>query len=262
MATPAVQCSKLTLGYPGLTTLTDTDLSFPRGQITCIVGGSGCGKSTLLKAAIGLLPPLSGEVLLLGQNLYNLDEADAQRLLTRIGVLFQGGAMLNSITVLENVMIPLREHTDLSEDLMVETALLRLRQVDMEHAAYLLPSELSGGMKKRAALARAMVLDPEVLFCDEPSAGLDPVTAAGLDELILNLKRLQGMTVVVVTHELGSIRAIADNIVMLQPGSLVFTGDLAAADASEHAVVRAFFGRKGEGRRKRPPLLSYVLEGR
>ncbi len=232
------------LGYPGLTTLEGANLRFRKGDVSCIIGGSGCGKSTLLKALIGLLPPLAGEVRLLGENLYGLDEDERSAILRRVGVLFQNGALINSLTVAENVMLPMRRHTKMPESVMVATARLKLRQVGLEHALHMLPEQLSGGMKKRAALARALALDPEVLLCDEPSAGLDPLTGAGLDRLLLDLRRVLKITIIVVTHELYSIRAIADRIVMVAPGRLVFEGPLAEAEVSDDPDLAAFFGRQ------------------
>jgi phospholipid/cholesterol/gamma-HCH transport system ATP-binding protein len=232
------------IGYPGLTTLEGANLKFRKGEVTCIIGGSGCGKSTLLKALIGLLPPLAGEIRLLGENLYGLEEDQRSAVLRRVGVLFQNGALINSLTVAENVMLPMRRHTRMPESVMLSTARLKLRQVGLEHALFMLPEQLSGGMKKRAALARALALDPEVLLCDEPSAGLDPVTGAGLDRLLLDLRRVLKITIIVVTHELLSIRAIADRIVMVAPGRLVFVGPLAEAEASDDPDLISFFGRQ------------------
>ncbi|MBM4372219.1 MAG: ATP-binding cassette domain-containing protein, partial [Deltaproteobacteria bacterium] len=228
---------------------------------TCIIGTSGCGKSTLLKSLIGLLPPAAGEVELLGEDLYRLDEGERDRVLGRLGVMFQNGALLGSMTVEENVLIPLREAARLPEPVLRSSARLRLRQVGLEHASRLLPSELSGGMRKRAALARALILDPPLLFCDEPGAGLDPVTGARLDDLILTLREVLDITVVVVTHELHSIRRIADSIVMLGRGRLLFQGSREEALASDSPDLRAFFDRQGgEGAAARP-LLEALREG-
>ncbi len=232
------------IGYPNLTTLEGANLKFKRGEVTCIIGGSGCGKSTLMKALIGLLPPLAGEVRLLGENLYALEEDQRNAVLRRVGVLFQNGALINSLSVAENIMLPMRRHTQMPEAVMLATARLKLRQVGLEHALHMLPEQLSGGMKKRAALARALALDPEVLLCDEPSAGLDPLTGAGLDRLLLDIRRIFKISIIVVTHELNSIRAIADRIVMVAPGRLVFFGPLAEALISNDPDLVSFFGRQ------------------
>jgi phospholipid/cholesterol/gamma-HCH transport system ATP-binding protein len=211
-----------------------------------ILGGSGSGKSTLLKSIVGLLRPYAGTVRLLGVDQAAADEPDWERVLSRIGLLFQGGALINSITINENVALPIRERCPgLPAPVVAEMVQMKLALVGLDAAGELTPPELSGGMKKRAALARAMALDPEVLFCDEPSAGLDPVTAAALDQLILDLRDRFGMSVVVVTHELASIRTIADRITMLAGGHVVADGTLEQVQNADQPVVRAFFDRVG-----------------
>ncbi len=257
----AVEVRGLVARYGARTILDGVDLKVQPGEVRVILGGSGCGKSTLLKHCISLLTPAAGEVRLLGQALQGLEGPALRRLLTRIGVLYQYGAMLGSITVGDNVALPLREHSDLPEAVIREIVRMKLELVELGHAEHLLPSELSGGMRKRAALARAMAMDPEVLFCDEPSAGLDPLTSAELDALLLRLKDRFGMAVIVVTHELASIEAIADRVLMLSGGRVVADGPLAEVKRVDHPEVRAFFGRIAAGELRREPSVLELLGG-
>jgi phospholipid/cholesterol/gamma-HCH transport system ATP-binding protein len=240
---PALAVEGLVAAYGERTILDGVDLQVARGEIRVVLGGSGSGKSTLLKHCVGLLTPAAGRVRVLGEPLHDLDGPERVALLRRIGVLFQDGALLGSITVGENVALPLQEHTDLPAQVIAELVALKLAVVDLPGAGNLLPSELSGGMRKRAALARAMVLDPELLFCDEPSAGLDPLTSAGLDELIVRLRDRFGMAILVVTHELASIERIADRAIMLSRGKAIADGALDEVKRSDHPEIRAFFGR-------------------
>ncbi len=259
--TSALEVRGLIARYGERTILDGVDLAVRRGEVRVILGGSGCGKSTLLKHCIGLAQPAGGSVRLLGEDLSAVEGPARERLQTRIGVLFQYGALLGSLTIAENVALPLREHTDLPPEVVAEAVRLKLALVELSHAEHLLPSELSGGMRKRAALARAMALDPQILFCDEPSAGLDPLTSAELDELILRLKDRFGMAVVVVTHELASIEKIADKVLMLSAGKVIADGALPEVKAADHPEIRAFFGRVAAGEVRRERSALDVLQG-
>ncbi|MGF1510839.1 MAG: ABC transporter ATP-binding protein [Myxococcota bacterium] len=252
-----VDATDLVARYGERTVLDGIDLSVDPGEVRVILGGSGSGKTTLLKHLIGLLTPASGTVRLLGTSLPDADEGEREALFRRIGMLFQGSALLNSMSLLENVSLPLSQHTDLPGSVIDEIVRLKLRLLGLDGAEHRFPSELSGGMKKRAALARAMALDPEILFCDEPSAGLDPVTSASLDRTLLDLRDRFGVAIVVVTHELASIRNIADRVLMLDRGRVAVDGTLAEAEASEHPTAKAFFGRSGSNDARGESLLRY-----
>lgn len=241
-----IQVKHLYAGYDGQAIMDDLTFDIGKGEIFVILGGSGCGKSTVLKHMIGLVPPVSGQVLIQGQDMVTARGKERTRLLQQIGVAFQNGALFGSMTVLENIMLPLTEFTGLSHDAARTVALAKLGLVDLNRNSHRLPGELSGGMRKRAAIARAMALDPEVLFLDEPSAGLDPLTSAELDRLIRDLARTLGITFVIVTHELESILAIADNTIMLEKESrgIIARGnprDLKADPENEYAY--RFFNR-------------------
>ncbi len=239
-----VEVRGLTVRYGSNTVLKHVEMTVHQGEIRVILGGSGSGKTTLFKGILGLTDVAAGHVAILGQKTQNLPEKQRDRLMQRIGVLFQNGALFGSLTVGENVALPLREHRRLPEGAIAELVRMKLAQVDLGHAENLYPSELSGGMRKRAGLARALALDPEILFCDEPSAGLDPLTSADLDRLILTLRDRLKMTVVIVTHELASIKAVADSLLMIGGGKVIAEGPMAKVRAQGIAAVDEFFARK------------------
>jgi phospholipid/cholesterol/gamma-HCH transport system ATP-binding protein len=214
-----------------------------RGETLVILGGSGSGKSTLLRTLVGLEKASSGEIWIKGKNIAAIPDSEMDEIRKKIGMSFQGGALFGSMTVGENVALPLREHTKL-EDSTIEIMLrLKLEQVGLAGFEYYMPSQLSGGMKKRAAVARALAMDPEILFFDEPSAGLDPIIAAGVDQLILELKQAFHMTIIVVTHELASAFLIADRMVLIDKGNVVAIGSKEEMRLSMHPRVRQFFDR-------------------
>lgn len=244
---PAVEVRGLEVAYGAKKILDGVDVTVARGEVRVILGGSGCGKSTLLKGIIGLAPVVGGTVRLLGEDVTSLEEDDRIRHLQRVGVLFQNGALLGSMTTAENIALPLREHARVPEPVIEELVRMKLELVGLTRAYHLYPAELSGGMRKRVALARAMVLDPDVLFCDEPSAGLDPLSSAELDQLILRLRELFGMAVVIVTHELQSIETIADSLTFLSGGKAIAEGPMDEIRGAGIAEVDDFFARRVSG---------------
>jgi len=241
-----IEVRDLTIGYGDFVIQHDLNFTVQRSEIFFIVGGSGCGKSTLLRNMIGLVRPKKGDVLYDGQNFWNTSEEQREVLTRKFGVLYQQGALWSSMTLAENVMLPLGEYTSLTPKEQQEVASVKLALVGLAGFEDFYPSEISGGMQKRAGLARAMALDPDILFFDEPSAGLDPLSSRRLDELILGLRDSLGSTVVIVSHELASIFTIANNSVFLDPDTrtMLTTGDpKELRDHSDIAKVRAFLTR-------------------
>lgn len=236
-----VEVQGLHAAYDEHVVLSDVSFSATKGEVTVILGGSGSGKTTVLNHLLGLLPIVRGSVKVLGKDLTRLREVEQIELYLEMGVFYQMGGLLNSLTVAENVALPLAQHTNLTDELINEIVMMKLGLVNLQHAYYLYPSQLSGGMLKRAALARAIVMDPPILFCDEPGAGLDPVSLESLDELILNLKNKLGMSILMVTHEVSSILRVANKIVFLDSGAVVFEGPLSDALHSDQPAVQEFF---------------------
>jgi phospholipid/cholesterol/gamma-HCH transport system ATP-binding protein len=238
---PIIQVKNLTAQYDQKIILDDITIDIYPNEITVILGKSGCGKTTLLKNIIRLYQPMSGSVEIFGQDITWMEENEFNKILRKIGVLFQNGALLNSLTVAENIAIPLEQHTDLPPILIRRLIREKLHLVELDNAINLFPSQLSGGMRKRAALARAIALDPMILFGDEPTAGLDPVTAAALDQLLFKLRDILNMTLVIVTHELESIHRIADRTIFLDQGRILFQGKLQDAKSSTIPAIQRFF---------------------
>ena len=218
------------------------DLDVRRGEILGVVGGSGTGKSVLLRTVVGLNRPAAGSIEVLGQDVLAANEEERRRLEQRWGILFQDGALFSSLTVAQNIEVPLKEHTDMAPEFMNEIAAYKVSMVGLPpEAGAKYPSELSGGMRKRAGLARSLALDPDILFLDEPTAGLDPIGAAAFDQLIRRLQRALGLTVFMVTHDLDSLHAICDRIAVLADKKVLLVGPMRDMLACEHAWVRAYF---------------------
>jgi phospholipid/cholesterol/gamma-HCH transport system ATP-binding protein len=246
-ATPAVELREVTKAFGARRVLDRVDLAIPAGRGICILGRSGTGKSVMLKHIIGLMKPDSGRVLVEGRDITDLSSRDLSTVRQRIGFLFQNAALFDSISVGENVAFPLRRHRRLTEGEIRARAQDLLAQVGLSREYDKMPADLSGGMKKRAGLARAMALGPAILLADEPSAGLDPVTAGEIDQLLVELKHRSRTTLLVVTHNIPSARAIGDELVFLHEGRILDRGTADALERSEHALVREFMRSTGSG---------------
>ncbi|MEJ2634941.1 MAG: ATP-binding cassette domain-containing protein [Calditrichia bacterium] len=241
---PIVEVQNLSAQFDERVILKNISFDIMPNEITVILGKSGCGKTTVLKHLVGLYELQQGTVRIMDYDINEITEDDYADLVRKMGVLFQNGALLNSLSVAENVAVPLEQNTLLSPGMIDYLVRVKLQLVELEDAYSLYPSQLSGGMRKRVALARALALDPPLLFCDEPSAGLDPVTLAALDDLFLNLRNSLGITLVLVTHEIPSIRRLADHIIFLDDGQVLFSGPLDAALKSDIPQIGHFFEKE------------------
>ena len=242
MAATVIDVSHVVTKFGQAVVHEDVSLSIQRGEIFAIAGGNGCGKTTLLREIIGLITPSAGMIRILGVDSRQLEEGNGRPIHRRFGVMFQHGALFSSFTLAENVAVPLREHTTLSEALIRDIVAAKIAMVGLPPAsAAKYPNELSGGMRRRAALARAIVMDPELLFLDEPTAGLDPIIAAGFDDLVLSLKSLLGLTVVMVTHDLDSLWRIANRVAVLGRGTVLGIGTMQELSRSDDPIIREYF---------------------
>lgn len=240
---PIIKIDNLETYYGTRKVLDGINLEIMPGETMTILGRSGCGKSTLLRHMIGLSRPSSGNIYIKGQDITLMSEEELLPIRRKIGMLFQGAALFNSMPVGDNVALSLREHTELEESTIRIMTRMKLDQVGLAGFEDFMPAQLSGGMKKRAALARAIAMDPDILFCDEPSAGLDPIVAVGIDQLILKLKKAFHMTIVVVTHELESVYIISDRVALLDNGKIIALGTVDELKQSDDEKVQQFFNR-------------------
>ncbi|WP_430814028.1 ABC transporter ATP-binding protein [Carboxylicivirga sp. RSCT41] len=236
-----IKIKSLSASLGGRNILSDISFNVYEKEITVILGRSGAGKSVLLKHLLGLMDIQKGSVVIFDKDIAEMQEEEQNRLYLQMGVFYQNGGLLNTLTVGENIALPLEQNSNLSHELIDQIVWSKLKLVNLLNAYYLYPSQLSGGMLKRAALARAIVMDPLLLFCDEPGAGLDPISLVSLDELILNLREQLGMSIVVVTHEVSSIFRIADRIVFIDSGQVVFQGTLEEALHTQNEQVKSYF---------------------
>src|ERR1700739_3463729 len=247
MPAPVIEVDHLVRKFGDRTVLNDISFNVRRGETLVIMGGSGCGKSTLLRHIIGSMKPTAGSVKIFGQEITGMNEREIANVRKRFGMLFQSGALLASLTVGENVALPLVQHTELSEDQIEEIVKKKLEMVGLSGFENLKPAEISGGMKKRVGLARALALDPELLFSDEPTSGLDPIMTAVVDQLTLKLTREAGMTAIVVTHDMTSAFRIATRMIMLGHGDIIANGTPDEIRNSENAEVQQFIHGQADG---------------
>lgn len=243
---PIIEVRNLVARYGERTVLDDVSFDVRRGETFVIVGGSGSGKTTLIRNLVGLMRPAEGHIRIAGRAFSEMSEDEQTELRTRIGVCFQGSALFKSMTVGDNVALALREHTDLEPSTIDIMTTIKLELVGLGGFEDYMPSELSGGMMKRAGIARAMAMDPEIIVYDEPSAGLDPIVAAGIDQLIRKLQHTFELTSIVVTHEMESVKLIADRVCMLERGRVAGIGTLEELQRSEHPYIRRFLAREAE----------------
>jgi phospholipid/cholesterol/gamma-HCH transport system ATP-binding protein len=243
---PLIEVEDLAVAFGDRRVLDGVSFEVRRGETFVIVGGSGSGKTTLIRALVGLVEPAAGSIRIGGRELTALSEDERIELRRKIGVCFQGSALFNSMTVADNVALALREHTDLESSTIEIMTRIKLELVGLGGFGDYLPSELSGGMKKRAGIARAMAMDPEIIVYDEPSAGLDPIVAAGIDNLIRKLQHTFELTSVVVTHDMESVQLIADRVCMLERGRVAGIGTPAELQSSDHPYIRQFFARRAD----------------
>ena len=239
--TDVISVERLSAGYGDRLILEDVSFRLGERQTLAVVGASGCGKSTLLRCLIGLLPPLTGTIRVLGEDITALERRDLDQLRRKFGVAFQGSALLNSLSIADNVALPLREHTRLDEATIGIMTRLKLEQVGLGGAGDKLPSQLSGGMRKRAGIARALALDPALLFLDEPTAGLDPIGAAAFDQLILSLQRALGLTVFLITHDLDTLYTICNRIAVLADKRVLVNAPISEVEKFDHPWVQEYF---------------------
>ena len=241
---PIIEINNLVARYEKRVILDNVSFNIYPGEIFMIIGGSGCGKTTLLNHMIGLLRPFAGDVFIDRQNLHRAAESERLAILKKIGVLYQSGALFGSMTLLQNVALPLEELTELSQEAILEIARSKLKMVGLGRFLDYMPAEISGGMQKRAAIARAMALDPKILFFDEPTSGLDPISSSEIDQLVVNLSKILGVTFVIVSHDISSICKIAGRVILLGNAKVVAQGQPRELLKSSHPLVMRFFANR------------------